>query len=403
MKAKPLPFALALLAQTVWLSGCETKQQAAPGPPPVEFIEVIQKDVPVSKEWVATLDGFVNAQIRAQVKGLLVKQSYTNGAFVSKDSALFEIDPRPFQATLDQASANLEQAKANLQRAEAQLGKTELDVTRYTPLAKESAISQQELDDAVQANLAAKAQVEQAKAAIASARAAEESARLDLSFTKIVSPIDGVSAIATAQIGDFVSPAGEPLTTVSTINPILVNFTASEQEYLNAMKQAVALGGDEQTVLNKLEWQLRLSDGSIYPHKGHFYALDRQVDVRTGAILVKVEFPNPGNVLRPGGFGSISTVVRVQKNALLVPQRAVNELQGGYLVAVIGKDNKVNIRPIKVGPRVDTMWIVDEGLKPGDRIVAEGVQKVRDGMEVQPKPFQQGSGADGPKMASNTR
>ena len=402
MKAKPLPFALALLAQTVSLSGCETKQQAAPGPPPVEFIEVIQKDVPISKEWVATLDGFVNAQIRAQVKGLLVKQSYTNGAFVSKDSALFEIDPRPFQATLDQASANLEQAKANFQRAEAQLGKTELDVTRYTPLAKQSAISQQELDDAVQANLAAKAQVEQAKAAIASARAAEESARLDLSFTKIVSPIDGVSAIATAQIGDFVSPAGEPLTTVSTINPILVNFTASEQEYLNAMKQAVALGGDEQTVLNKLEWQLRLSDGSIYPHKGHFYALDRQVDVRTGAILVKVEFPNPGNVLRPGGFGNISTVVRVQKNALLVPQRAVNELQGRYLVAVIGKGNKVSIRLIKVGPRVDTMWIVDEGLKPGDRIVAEGVQKVREGMEVQPKPFQQGSGAEGPKMANNT-
>jgi membrane fusion protein (multidrug efflux system) len=402
MKAKPLPFALALLAQTVWLSGCETKQQAAPGLPPVEFIQVIQKDVPVSKEWVATLDGFVNAQIRAQVKGLLVRQSYTNGAFVSKDSALFEIDPRPFQAALDQASANLEQAKANLQRAEAQLGKTELDVTRYTPLAKESAISQQELDDAVQANLGAKAQVEQAKAAIASARAAEESAKLDLSFTKIVSPIDGVSAIATAQIGDFVSPPGDLLTTVSTINPILVNFTASEQEYLNAMKQAAALGGDEQSVLNRLEWQLRLSDGSIYPHKGHFYALDRQVDVRTGAILVKVEFPNPGNVLRPGGFGNISTVVRVQKNALLVPQRAVKELQGGYLVAVIGDGNKVNIRPIKVGPRVDTMWIVDEGLKPGDRIVAEGVQKVREGMEVQPKPFQQGSGAEVPKVASTT-
>ncbi|PYT93503.1 MAG: efflux transporter periplasmic adaptor subunit [Acidobacteria bacterium] len=402
MKTKPLPFALALLAQTIWLSGCETNQQAAPAPPPVEFVEVTQKDVPVSKEWVATLDGFVNAQIRAQVKGLLVKQSYTNGAFISKDSALFEIDPRPFQAALDQASANLDQAKANLQRAEAQFGKTELDVTRYTPLAKESAISQQELDDAIQANLGAKAQVEQAKAAIASARAAEESAKLDLSFTKIISPINGVAAIATAQIGDFVSPSGEPLTAVSTINPILVNFTASEQEYLNAMKQAAALGGGEHAILNRLEWQLRLSDGSTYPHKGHFYALDRQVDVRTGAILVKVEFPNPGNVLRPGGFGNISTVVRVQKNALLIPQRAVNELQGGYLVAVIGKDNKVNIRPIKVGPRVDTMWIVDEGLKPGDRIVAEGVQKVREGMEVQPKPFQQGSATERTKMASST-
>jgi membrane fusion protein (multidrug efflux system) len=391
MKAKPLRFALALWAVTDWLAGCETKQQAASAPPPVEFVEVLQKDVPVTKEWVATLDGFVNAQIRAQVKGLLVTQNYTNGAFVRKGSPLFEIDPRPFQATLDQATANLKQATANLQRAQAQLGKTELDVARYTPLAKESAISQQELDDAVQANLASKAQVEQGKAAIESARAAVDSAKLDLSFSKIISPIDGVAAIATAQIGDFVSPPGEPLTTVSTIDPILVNFTASEQEYLNAMKQAAALGSDEHAILNKLEWQLRLSDGSVYPHKGRFYALDRQVDVRTGSILVKVQFPNPGNMLRPGGFGNISTVVRVQKNALLVPQRAVNEMQGGYLVAVIGADNKVSIRPIKVGPKVDTMWIVNEGLKLGDRIVAEGVQKVREGMEVHAKPFQPGS------------
>lgn len=402
MKAKPLRFALALWAATSWLHGCETKQQAAPAAPAVEFIQVVQKDVPLSKEWVGTLDGFVNAQIRAQVKGLLIKQNYTNGAFVRKGSALFEIDPRPFQATLDQGTANLEQAKANLQRAEAKLGKTELDVARYTPLAKESAISQQELDDAVQANLAAKAEVAQGKAAIESARAAVESARLDLSFTRIVSPIDGVAAIATAQIGDFVSPLGEPLTTVSTIDPILVDFTASEQEYLNAMKQASALGADEHTVLNKLEWQLHLSDGSLYPRKGRFYALDRQVDVRTGAILVKVQFPNPGNVLRPGGFGNISTVVRVQKNALLVPQRAVNELQGKYLVAVIGADNKVNIRPIKVGPKVETMWIVNEGLKPGDRIVAEGVQKVREGTEVRATPFQPESpAAEKSNTASN--
>jgi len=393
MKAKPLQIALAFWAAANPLAGCGTKQQALPGPPAVEFVQVVQKDVPVTKEWVATLDGLVNAQIRAQVKGLLIKQNYTNGAYVPKGSALFEIDPRPFQATLDQANANLEQAKANLQRAEAQLGKTELDVARYTPLAKESAISQQELDDAVQAHLASKAQVEQGKAAIESARAAVESAKLDLSFTKIVSPVDGVAAIAAAQIGDFVSPPGEPLTTVSTINPILVNFTASEQEYLNAMKQAAALGADEHAILNRLAWQLRLSDGSIYPHIGRFYALDRQVDVRTGAILVKVQFPNPGNVLRPGGFGNISTVVRIQKNALLVPQRAVNELQGGYLVAVIGADNRVSIRPIKVGPKVDTMWIVNEGLKPGDRIVAEGVQKVREGMEVHATPFQPESAA----------
>ena len=387
---------------TLFLAGCETKQQAASVPPPVEFIEVVQKDVPVTKDWVATLDGFVNAQIRAQVKGLLVKQNYANGAFVTKDSPLFEIDPRPFQAALDQATANLQQASANLQRAQAQLGKTELDVDRYTPLAKQSAISQQELDDAVQANLAAKAQVEQARAAIASAAAAVDSAKLDLGFTKILSPIDGVAAIATAQIGDLVSPEGQPLTTVSTINPILVNFTASEREYLNAMKQAAGLGVNEHAILTKLEWHLRLSDGSNYAEKGRFYALDRQVDVRTGAILVKVAFPNPGNVLRPGGFGSISTTVKVQKNALLVPQRAVNELQGGYLVAVIGNDNKVMIRPIKVGPRIDAMWIIEEGLKVGDRIVAEGVQKVREGMQVHPKPFAP-TETDTASLAINTK
>jgi len=366
-------------------AGCGKKQEAAPSLPEVEFVEVVQKDVPVTKEWVATLDGFVNAQIRAQVKGLLVRQDYTNGAFVSKDTPLFEIDPRPFQAVLDQSNANLEQAKANLQRAQATVGKTEADVARYTPLAKESAISQQELDDSIQANLGAKAQVEQAKAAIESARAAVESAKLDLSFTKIVSPIDGVTGIATAQIGDFVNPQGEPLTTISTINPVLANVTVSEQEYLNAMKQAAVSGLSQEAILRTLAWKLRLADGMIFPQTGRFYALDRQVDVRTGAILVKIQFPNPGNVLRPGGFGTVSTVVRIQKQALLVPQRAVSELQGGYLVAVIGKDNKVNIRPIKVGSKVDTMWIVDEGLKPGERIVAEGFQKVRENMEVQPQ------------------
>jgi membrane fusion protein (multidrug efflux system) len=371
--------------------GCENKQEASPAPPQVEFVEVIQKDVPISKEWVATLDGFVNAQIRAQVKGLLVKQNYTNGAFVSKDTPLFEIDPRPFQSALDQSNANLEQAKANLQRMQATLGKTEADVTRYTPLAKESAISQQELDDAVQANLGAKAQVEQAKAAIESARASVESAKLDLSFTRVDSPIDGIAGIATAQIGDYVNPQGEPLTIISTINPILANFTASEQEYFNAMEQAEVAGVSQEAILRALKWKLQLADGTFYRQTGRFYALDRQVDVRTGAILLKIQFPNPGNVLRPGGFGTISTILRIQKNALLVPQRAVSELQGGYLVAVIGSENKVNIRPIKVGPRIDTMWMVTEGLKPGDRIVAEGFQKVREGMEVHPKPYQSGS------------
>jgi membrane fusion protein, multidrug efflux system len=403
MRKKQLKFVAALLAAGFISAACDKKQQAAPTPPDVDVVPVEQKDVPVAREWVATLNGFVNAQIRAQVTGILLKQNYTNGAFVKAGTPLFLIDPRPFQAALDQAKGNLAQAKANLQQAQAKLGKTKLDVARYTPLAKESAISQQELDDAVQANLAAEAQVEQASAAIETNQAAVEDANINLGFTKITSPIDGVAAIATAQVGDFVGPQSGVLTTVSTLNPILVNFTVSEQEYLNAMKGVEQMGISQETYLRSLSWKLKLADGTLYSQKGRFYALDRQVDVRTGAILVQVEFPNPGNILRPGGFGSISTVTRVQQAALLVPQRSVTELQGAYQIAVVGPDNKVSIRPVKVGPRIGTDWVIDDGLKPGERVVAEGVQKVREGMQVNPKPFQPGSAAaEGSKKAGNT-
>lgn len=368
-------------------AGCGDKKSAPPAPPAVEVIQVQQKDVPITKEWVATLDGFVNAQIRAQITGLLLKQNYVNGSYVRQGTPLFQIDPRPFQASLDQANGNLQQARANLQRAQAELGKTSLDVTRYTPLAKESAISQQELDDAVQADLAAKAQVEQSKAAIESASAAVESAKINLGFTQIISPIDGVVSISTAQVGDFVGPQSGTLTTVSTVDPILVMITPSEQEYFAAIKYATQQGVSESTVLGRLDWQLKLSDGSLFPQKGRFNAIDRQVDVRTGAVLVKVQFPNPGNVLRPGGFGMLSTVTRVQHNALLVPQRAISELQGGYLVAVVGADNKVSIKSVKMGPKIGTLWIVDEGLTSSDRVVVEGFQKVKEGMEVRPEPY----------------
>lgn len=387
MRKKRLNFVAALLAAVTMSAACEKKQQAALGPPDVDVVAVEQKDVPITQEYVATLDGSVNAQIRAQVTGILLKQDYANGAFVKKGAPLFQIDPRPFQAALDQAKGNLAQSNANLQQAHAKLGKTEMDVGRYTPLARESAISQQELDDAVQANLAAKAQVEQCAAAIETAQAAFENAKINLGFTRITSPIDGVAAIATAHVGDYVGPQFGPLTTVSTVDPILANINASEQEYLSAVKAAEQSGTSQEAILRKLEWQLTLADGTIYPRKGRFYALDRQVDVRTGAILVQIEFPNPGNVLRPGGFGSISTVVRTQKAALVVPQRAVSELQGGYLVAVVGQDNKVSIRPVKLGPKVGTEWIVNGGIRQGDRVVAEGVQKVRDGMQVSPKPY----------------
>lgn len=373
----------------VCVAGCTKTESAAAVPPSVEVLQVLQNDVPITREWVATLDGFVNAQIRAQVSGLLVKENYTPGAFVRKGAPLFDIDPRPFQAALDQATANLNQAQANLQRGQAELGKTEQDVQRYTPLAKESAISQQELDDAVQANLAAKAQVEQQKAAIEAARAAAEQARLNLGFTKITSPLDGVAAIATAQVGDFVGPQSASLTTVSTVDPILASITPSEQEYLSAVRSIKQQGVSEEAALRKLTWQLKLSDGTMFPYKGQFYAIDRQIDVRTGAIRVQIQFPNPGNILRPGGFGSVSTVTRVLQGALLVPQRAVSELQGGFLVAIVDQDNKARIHSVKMGQKVGTWWIVDEGLKPGDRVVVEGVQKVQDGLLVTPKNFQQ--------------
>jgi membrane fusion protein, multidrug efflux system len=381
---------LGLLAvATMLLTGCGAKMGLPPaGPPDVEVVPVVQKDVPITKDWVATLDGLVNANIRAQVNGLLMKQTYTNGAYVQKGTSLFQIDPRPFQAALDQASGNLNSSQADLQVAQAKLGKADQDVARYTPLVKTGAISQQEMDDSIQADLAAKAQVQAATAAISTAQAAVENAKINLGFTKIAAPVDGVVGIATAQVGDFVGPTGAVLTTISTINPILANITPSEQEYLTAMSPAYRKGLSEDEALRRLEWRLTLTNGAVFPYTGRFYALDRQVDIKTGAILVQVQFPNPGNVLRPGGFGSVSTVANTQPGALLVPQRAVSELQAGFVVAVIGSDNKAHIQAVTMGQKIGDMWIVNSGLKAGDRVVAEGVTKVREGMEVKPKPYQ---------------
>jgi membrane fusion protein, multidrug efflux system len=378
-----------LAVATMLLTGCGAKMGLPPaGPPDVEVVSVLQKDVPLTKDWVATLDGLVNANIRAQVNGLLTKQTYTNGAYVQKGTSLFQIDPRPFQAALDQASGNLNSSQADLQVAQAKLGKADQDVARYTPLVKTGAISQQEMDDSIQADLAAKAQVQAATAAISTAQAAVENAKINLGFTKIAAPVDGVVGIASAQVGDFVGPTGAVLTTISTINPILANITPSEQEYLTAMSPAYRKGLSEDEALRRLEWKLTLTNGTVFPYTGRFYALDRQVDIKTGAILVQVQFPNPGNVLRPGGFGSVSTVANTQPGALLVPQRAVSELQAGFVVAVIGSDNKAHIQAVTMGQKIGDMWIVNSGLKAGDRVVAEGVTKVREGMEVKPKPYQ---------------
>jgi len=353
-------------------TGCKarTVSSAPAAPPTVQVAEVIQRDVPVYHEWIATLDGFVNAQIQPQVSGYLIKQSYSEGQLVRKNEVLFKIDPRPFQAQLNQAQAQLAQAQA-------QLGKTQLDVQRDTPLARERAIAQSQLDNDIQANLAAKASVQAGQAAV-------EQAELNLEFTNVRSLIDGVAGIAAGQVGNLVSQQ-TVLTTVSQLDPIKVYFVASEQQYLAFIKRNPTVAAQEATE-RKLELELILADGTIYPRKGRFFAADRQVDAQTGAIRLAGIFPNPENALRPGQYGRVRFVSYIRKDALLVPQKAVTELQGSYQVAVVGNDNKVSLRTVKVGERSGAMWIIDEGLKPGERVVAEGTQKARDGMQVNPTP-----------------
>jgi membrane fusion protein (multidrug efflux system) len=341
---------------------------ATAAPPSVQVAEVVQRDVPVYHEWVATLDGFVNAQIQPQVSGYLVQQTYQEGQLVRKNQVLFKIDPRPFQAALDQA-------KAQLAQAEAQLGKTELDVKRDTPLAKEKAIAQSQLDNDIEANLAAKATVQAGKAAV-------EQAELNLEFTNVRSLIDGFAGIANGQVGNLVGPQ-TLLTTVSQLNPIKVYFVASEQQYLAFVKRNPTEAAREATE-RQLELNLILADGSTYPRKGKFYAADRQVDIQTGAIRLAALFPNPDNVLRPGQFGRVRFVSYVRPGAVLVPQKAISELQGTYQVAVVGNGNRVSLRSVKVGEQTGAMWIVEEGVKPGEQVIVEGVQKARDGVVVNP-------------------
>lgn len=360
---------LSLLAlSTLACSGKGASASAAAPPPAVQVAEVVKKDVPVYHEWIATLDGFVNAQIQPQVSGYVIEQRYQEGALVSKNQVLFKIDPRPFQAILDQA-------KAQLAQAEAQQGKTNLDVQRDTPLAKERAIAQSQLDNDIQANLAAKASIQAGRAAV-------EQAALNLEFTNVRSLIDGYAGIATVQVGNLVSPQ-TVLTTVSQLNPIKVYFVASEQQYLAFVRRNPTLAAREKAEQN-LELELILADGSTYPRKGKFYAADRQVDAQTGAIRLAGVFPNPDNVLRPGQFGRVRFVSYIRSDALLVPQKAVVELQGNYLLAVVGADNKVSLRPVQVGERAGALWIIEKGVKPGERVIVEGVQKARDGMVVNP-------------------
>lgn len=380
-------FFLAVIGVIYGVTRPKSTASAQSGPPPdVVVAQVEQQDVPIYGEWIGTLDGFTNADVRAQVSGYLMKQGYQEGNFVKQGQLLFEIDPRPFQAVLDQAEGQLAQARAALANAQAVQHRTELDVNRYTPLAAEQAASQQDLDNAIQNNLAAKATVATADAQIKSAEAAVETARINLDFTRLISPIDGIAGQAQLQVGALVNPASGPVTSVSTVDPIKVYFTVSEREYLE-WNRRFPTETTRQAADKSLKLELILADGLPYPQPGTFYFADRQVNQSTGAIRIAGLFPNPGNILRPGGYGKVRTAVRIQKDALLIPQRAVSELQGGYQVAVVDAENKVSVRTVKVGDRVGSQWIITDGLKPGERVVVEGAQRLRPGMAVNPKPY----------------
>ena len=378
---------LGVIAIAVIVVVLRPKPAASAGPPSeVMVTPVQQKDVAIYSEWIGTLDGLVNADVKAQVTGYLQQQDYQEGAFVREGQLLFQIDPRPFQAVLDQAEGQLAQAKAQLANAEAVQLRDQLDVDRYTPLAKEQAASQQDLDNAVQNNLAAKATVATVKAQIVSAQAAVETAKLNLGFTRLVAPISGIAGIAQLQVGALVNTSSAPVTTVSTVDPIKVYFTVSENEYLDFNRRFPTESG-RQAELKRMPLDLVLADGTTYAHQGTVDFADRAVNQGTGAILIAGLFPNPGNILRPGGYGRVRAATRIETGALVIPQRAVTELQGGYQVAVVDAENKVSIRTVTPGDRTGSDWIITEGLKAGERVVAEGAQKLRPGSQVNPKPY----------------
>jgi membrane fusion protein, multidrug efflux system len=437
MRHEAHPVCAALLVYLLATAGCgDASRAAAPPPLPVVKVEpVVQRDVPISVEYVGTLVGYINAQIRARVAGHLMSQNYTEGSVVKAGDVLFQVDPRPFQAAADQAEANLLQAESQLSQAQAQVSasqaqveqaiaqvaqyeaqvqkaeadqrRTELDVGRYTPLAQRGSVSQQELDNAVQNNraniasvaaarasvqngqanvsnaraalLKAQADVKTQEANIAAARASLANAKLNLGYTRVLAPISGVAGFRVANIGDYVGPSDpQPLTTVSQVDPIYAEVPISEQRALTRFRQLQA----NPKAIRDLELELILADGSVYPQRGRALALDRQVDVTTGTVLARGVFPNPGNVLRPGQYAKVRAVVDVKKNALLIPQRAVLDVQGIQQVAVLKPDDTIEIRTVKPDVRVGPLWVIADGLKPGERVVVEGGERVRAGQKV---------------------
>jgi len=361
------PHLLRGLGVLLAVSACGEKAPPAPPAPEVLVTPVLQQDVPIYSTWIGTLNGSVNATIQSQVSGYLLKQDYREGTFVHKGDVLFEIDSRPFQAQLDQAQGQLE-------RSRAALGKANNDVARYTPLAAQQAISQQELDNALSLQQAA-------TGAVTAASAAVDQARLNLEWSTVRSPVDGVAGIALAQVGNLLEQNDE-MTTVSTVDPIKVIFNISEREYL---RYATLINRPGETG-REGRLELVLENDSVYRHRGRVVIANRQVDVKTGTMEVQGLFPNPGNVLRPGQYARVRAAMELRKGALLVPQRAINELQGAYQVVVVGADGKAEFRAVQPGARFGSLWVIDSGLQPGEQVIVEGLQRVRPGMAVTAKP-----------------
>src|SRR5438874_2989511 len=358
----------ATLLLVIISTACSRKAaEVAPPPPEVLVATVVPRDVPVLHEGVATLEGFITANINAQVQGYLISRDYKEGSVVKEGDLLFQIDPRPFQATLDQAKGNLAVAQSNQTKADA-------DVKRAINLFKNKVISDQERDTYINAASSTKANVQAAEAAV-------RQAEVNLGYTKITAPIDGIVGIATAQVGDLVGPSSRTLTTISQVDPIKAVVNVGEQSFTEFITDHPDPDEREQH-LKGLTFDLRLADGSLYPHKGKFYAEDRNLDPKTGSIRMELTFPNPGNRLRPGQFGKVQAIVKVAKAALVIPEQAVTELQGNRLVAVVDSENKIAMRPVKLGERSGGMWQVIEGLKPGEKVVVQGLLKVRPGMPV---------------------
>jgi membrane fusion protein (multidrug efflux system) len=356
------------------LCGCNNEDKKTAAPPQVEVVAVMQQDVPIYRDWVGTLDAEVNATINAQVSGYLLQRAYTEGQPVKKGDLLFQIDDRTYKAAYDQA--------------EARVTKTEQDIQRLTPLAKTQAISQQELDDAIQNNLAAKAAAEQA--------------RLNYEFCKITSPVDGIAGLAQAQVGDLVGQGSGPLTTVTTVDPMRVYFSVSQRFVTEYQERMQAEGRSLRNGDEGPDVELILANGSTYPEKGKVKFANNQVDVRTGSVRIVAEFPNPKRLLVPGMFVRVKAQLGVEKDALLVPQRVVTDMQGRYLIAIVGADRKVTIKPVQAGERVGANWVIKGDVKAGDQVVAEGIQKVREGVTVNPVPFAEKT-AEAPASTGETK